>query len=87
VAHDEVLQHVPSTQNPLTHSLPALQPCPSFFLQLPDASQVLVPVQVSGSSAESTGVQLPEPEPALLPGSQRLHVPQDAALQQTPSTQ
>lgn len=53
-------QQVPSTQLPLAHSLPALQPWPSFFLQLAEASQVLLPVQLSGSSALATGLHAPD---------------------------
>jgi hypothetical protein len=41
------------------HSLGAVHACPSRFLHVPVASQVLVPVQESGSSALTTATQVP----------------------------
>jgi hypothetical protein len=39
-------QHVLSWQLALAHSDPTLQGCPSFFLQVPEASQLLAPLQL-----------------------------------------
>ena len=54
-----VLQQTPSAQLLETHCVPAVQVWPFFFLQVPDASQVLAPVQLSASSALFTAVQVP----------------------------
>jgi hypothetical protein len=78
-SHDPLqalLQQTPSAQLPPMQSVPPVHACPIFFLQAPLASQVLDPVQVSGSSALVTATQVP-PGPV-----QDWHVPQDAAPQQ-----
>lgn len=54
-----VLQQKLSEQEPFRHSLPALHACPSSDLHRPLTSQVLVLVQVSGSSSLCTSVQVP----------------------------
>lgn len=81
-------QQRPSTQFPFEHSLPAEQTCPWAFLQAPAPSQLLVPVQVSGSLAFKTLVQVPAVvsgfEPEALQASQ---VPHALDTQHTPSTQ
>jgi hypothetical protein len=51
-------QQNPSTQLPLTHSLAALQLWPDTFLQVPVASQLFEPLQVS-SVADFTDEQVP----------------------------
>jgi hypothetical protein len=71
-----LLQQTPSAQLPPMHSVPAVHDCAFFFLQVPLESQLLVPLQLSGSSAFVTAAQVP-PGPA-----QDWHVPQDATLQQ-----
>ena len=76
-----LLQQTASAQLPPMQSVPAVHACPIFFLQAPSASQVLDPVQVSGSSAFVTATQVP-PGPV-----HDWHVPQVATLQQWPSTQ
>jgi hypothetical protein len=76
-----VLQQTLSAQLPPMHSVPAVHACPIFFLQAPLASQVLAPVQLSGSSAFVTATQVP-PGPV-----HDWHVPHEAKLQQWPSTQ
>jgi hypothetical protein len=53
------LQQTPSTQYVLAHSVPSVHPCAIFFLQAPLASQVLAPVQLSGSSPLRTVVHVP----------------------------
>jgi hypothetical protein len=65
------VQHTPSRQLPEAQSPPTPQPCPSFFLHVPEASQVLLPMQVSGSSAFVTATHVP-PAPV-----QAWQVPQD----------
>lgn len=53
-------QHTPSTQWPLAHaSLSTPHGSPIFSLQVPTASQVLMPLQVSSSSTDTTLVQVP----------------------------
>lgn len=76
-----VLQHTPSTQLLLTHCDPAEQVWPVFFLQVPVTSQLLVPVQLSGSSALVIATQVP-PAPV-----QAWHAAQDVDPQQNPSMQ
>jgi hypothetical protein len=72
-------QQVPSTQKPLAHADAALHDCPFLSLQAPLGSQVLVPVQVSGSSPFLTAVHVPVP--------QLKHTPVQSLLQQLPSAQ
>jgi hypothetical protein len=52
-------QQVLSTQLPLAHSGAPPQVCPLFFLHLLVASQVLLPVQLLGSSASAMPEHLP----------------------------
>jgi hypothetical protein len=78
-SHDPLqtlLQQTPSAQLPPVHSVSAVHACAFFFLQAPLESQLLVPLQLSGSSAFVTAAQVP-PGPV-----QDWHVPQDATLQQ-----
>jgi hypothetical protein len=67
----DCVQHTPSRQLPEAQSVLTPQPCPGFFLHTPKASQVLLPVQVSASSALVTATQVP-PAPV-----QAWQVPQD----------
>jgi hypothetical protein len=67
----DCVQHTPSRQFPEAQSVAAPQVCPGFFLHAPKASQVLLPVQVSASSALVTATQVP-PAPV-----QAWQVPQD----------
>lgn len=76
-----LLQQTPSTQLPLKHCVPDVQVWPVFVLHVPVASQVVVPVQLLGSSAFVTAAQVP------LAVAQVWQVAQDAEPQQTPSTQ
>jgi hypothetical protein len=76
-------QHFPSAQKPEAHWLARVHACPGFSLHAPLASQVLVPVQESASSALLTAAHAPC-WPLRL---QAWHAPHDAALQHTPSTQ
>jgi hypothetical protein len=79
-----VLQQTPSTEQiPPTHSVPPPHGCPSRFLQAPLASQVLVPVQLSASSALLTATQVP----GLAVLTQVRHCPLHARLQHTPPEQ
>jgi hypothetical protein len=71
-----VLQQTLLTQLPLTQSVATLQACPDFFLHAPLALQLLVPLQLSESSAFVTATQVP-PVPV-----QAWHVPHDAVVQQ-----
>jgi hypothetical protein len=73
-----VLQQCPSTQAPVAQSVPAVHTCPVFFRQAPVVLQVVVPVQVSASSAPATVAQVPV--------AQVWQVPAQVALQQCPST-
>ena len=73
-------QQTPSTQNVVTHWDPAVQVCPCFSLQAPVPSQVLAPLQLSGSSLLVTATQVP-PAPV-----QDWQAPHDAEPQQIPST-
>jgi hypothetical protein len=75
--HEELVQHLPSTQLPVAQSAPELQSLPGRTLHAPAASQVLPPTQWS-SSADLTGVQVP-----VVQDSQAAS---QAVLQQTPST-
>jgi hypothetical protein len=74
-------QQTPSTQCTLEQSPFALHGCPCLTLHPPAASQALVPEQVSGSSAPVTATHTPPPP------VQAWHEPQDAVMQQWPSTQ
>lgn len=76
-----VLQHTPSMQLLLWHSLAALHVCPVFFLHDPEASQLLVPLQLSLSSALVILTQVPPPP------VQAWHAPHEALPQHMPSTQ
>jgi hypothetical protein len=76
-----LLQQTPSAQYPLPHWVPAVQACPAFALQPPVASQLLVPLQLSASSAPVTDTHVPPPP------VQAWQVPHDATPQQRPSTQ
>jgi hypothetical protein len=61
------LQHTPPAQKPDAHAAPSLHGWPILSLHAPIASQVLAPVQVSGSSAPTTGAHTPaEPATAQL---------------------
>ena len=73
-----VLQQTPSTHIPVAHWVPAVHVCPCLARHVPEALQVLVPVQVSGSSALVTDAQVPVTQVWQL----RLQ----AVLQQRPST-
>jgi hypothetical protein len=65
------LQQTPWAQNPEAQSVGAAHACPSFAWQAPVASQVVSPVQLSASSADSTGAHRP-----MLPGTLHAsHVP------------
>jgi hypothetical protein len=75
------LQQTPSAQKPLTHWPAVVHVCPAFSLQAPVASQLLVPLQVPGSSALVTATQVPPPP------VQAWQVAHDALPQQVPSTQ
>jgi hypothetical protein len=55
------LQQWLSAQNPLAHSLAAPHICPSFLVQVPEALQVMAPLQLSGSSAFVRRTQVPPP--------------------------
>jgi hypothetical protein len=75
-------QQVPSMQNPEEHSAPDAHVCPLSFLQVPDPSQELTPVQpVSSVYFATLVVQVP----ALL--AHDLHVVVQPLSQQRPSTQ
>lgn len=75
------LQHTPSAQKPLTHSPAIVHDRPVFSLQAPVASQLLMPLQLPGSSALVTATQVPPPP------VQAWQVEHDALPQQVPSTQ
>jgi hypothetical protein len=76
------LQHTPSAQNVLAHVAPPPgHCCPVFNLQAPVASHVLLPEQLSGSSAFITSMHAP------VPAAQVMHVPEHAPPQQMPSSQ
>jgi hypothetical protein len=82
VPHVLLVQHRPSTQLPVVHSLPAVHASPGLFLQLPALSHVRVPEQLPfGSSAPVTSTHVP------LAPVHCSHVPHAAAAQQRPSTQ
>jgi hypothetical protein len=79
-----------SSQKPLAHCAPLVHVMPLFCVQVPVASQVLVPVQVSGSSAFVTAMhapvmshvmQVPEHDAEQQRSSQK-PLAQDAALPQ-----
>jgi hypothetical protein len=74
-------QQTPSTHDVEAHSPPAPHFAPFSFTQAPPVLQV--PLQLSGSTASTTGAQAPGVDPRL----HAWHVPQLAAAQQTPSTQ
>jgi hypothetical protein len=76
-----LLQQKPSRQVLLAHWLFRVQLWPVFRRQVPEPLQVLLPVQVSGSSALVTVVQVPGVE------AQVWQVPVQAVPQQTPSLQ
>jgi hypothetical protein len=76
-----LLQQTPSAQNPLAHWVPAVHACPIFALQAPVASQLLVPLQLSPSSALVTPTHIPPPP------VQAWQAPQEATPQQRPSMQ
>ena len=56
--------------------MPTPHDCPAFFLQAPVASQLLVPLQLSASSAFVIATQVP-PVPV-----QAWQVPQEGTVQQ-----
>ena len=60
-----LLQHTPSTQKFDKHWLAAVHACPCFAWHVPVESQVLVALQVEGSSAFVTATQVP-PAPVQL---------------------
>jgi hypothetical protein len=74
-----VLQHIPSRQFADAHCVPLVHPCPLLNLHVPAASQVLVPVHVSGSSTPVTATHAPV--------AQLWHVPLHAPGQHAPSAQ
>lgn len=77
-------QQTPSTQKPLTQSLFVEHPWPSSLLQEPSPSQELLFTHVGASSADlGTFTHVPR-LPATLHAR---HVPEQALLQQTESTQ
>ena len=77
-----VRQQTPlAAQLPVEQLVPAVHVCPGFDLQAPLASQMLVPMQLPGSSAFLMATQVP-PAPV-----QAWQVPHDGEPQQTPSTQ
>jgi hypothetical protein len=79
-----LLQQKPSTQAPFAQSaLPPAQAWPTTSLHAPVPSQVLVPVQLGGSGALSTGAHVPALA-AVLHAAQVLQLP---VSQQTPSVQ
>ena len=55
----DCVQHTPSRQLVEAHSVPPTHVWPGFFLQAPAAPQVLLPVQVSASSALVTATHVP----------------------------
>lgn len=76
-----VMQHTPlAAQLPVEHWVPLVHVWPGFALHAPLASQVLVPMQLLGSSAFLMAVQVP-------PVPHTWQVPHVAVPQQTPSTQ
>jgi hypothetical protein len=81
IPHDACVQQWLSTQLPVEQSFPVLQVLPGFALHAPVASQVLVLVQLSGSSADFTATQVP-PAPV-----QTWQMPHVDCVQQCPSTQ
>jgi hypothetical protein len=75
-------QHTPSAQKPLAHvPAPPGQELPVLSLHVPAASQLLVPVQVSGSCALVTATHAP------VPATQVMQVPEHGPPQQMPSSQ
>jgi hypothetical protein len=72
-------QHAPSLQKPLAQSAGAVQVWPAFFLQVPEPSQVEVPVHSGVSSALATVEQVPV--------AQLWHGPPQPVSQQAPSLQ
>jgi hypothetical protein len=52
-------QHSPCAQKPEAHALVDEQPCPFFSLHAAEPSHVLLPVQLSRSSALVTPVHVP----------------------------
>jgi hypothetical protein len=81
------LQHTPSAQKPLRHSVPALHAAAFSFLQLPAPSQVFVPVQMFNGKLSSTFAATFEHVPTLPASAHVLHAVLQAELQQTLSTQ
>jgi hypothetical protein len=75
------VQQRPSTQLPVVQSVPAAQLLPGVVLHVPAAVQVLLPLQLSGSSALVTAAHVP-PGPV-----QAWQEPQVAVPQQRPSRQ
>ena len=76
--HSE-LQHFPSLQKPLAHSVLPVQGWPLRYLHFPSELQVFKPMHSGGSSARGTCVQVPV--------MQLMHISVQAVLQQTPSLQ
>lgn len=70
------LQQTPSAQYPVTHAVAAVHGCPCLILHAPLASQALLPVQVSASSALVTATHVPPPP------VQAWQVPHEAVPQQ-----
>ena len=77
-----VAQQTLSTQNVDAHCVAPVHGCATVRRQLPFASHVSLPVQLSGSVPFVTAVQVPG-----VVRSHAWHVPQLADSQQTPSTQ
>lgn len=78
-------QQTPSTHVPVAHSEVRAQTCPLAFLQVPDPSHVLAPLQVFGMtlSGVPAGMLLQVPP---TPSAHDLQTGQLATPQQTPST-
>src|ERR1700712_3469867 len=73
------------TQVPVAHSDVAVHICPLTFLQLPDPSHVLVPMQVGAEVSGTPIAMFPQALPP--PTAHDWHAGQLATPQQTPSTQ
>jgi hypothetical protein len=92
VAHDlqagqlATPQQTPSTHIPDDHSSVKAQLCPLTFLQLPDPSHELAPVQVLGETLSGTPLAM-FPQVPFPPSAHDWHAGQLATPQQTPSIQ
>jgi hypothetical protein len=84
-AHDEVVQHTPSTQLPVRHWPPVVHDVPEFLRQWPAPSQVCVVTQVLGAVVSGpAGMAAQVPMVLML---QALHAVQDDVVQHVLSTQ